>query len=236
MSRLWKRGARVIIFAQPSLHRVLRTLSPTVAVVNTTEGLGKVDYVCATFSLPLAFSDQPIPNAIPYLRATPEAAAAWRARIGSQGFKIGVCWSGLKSAGADRSFPLALLSGLARLPSVRLISLQKDGGREDIAALPAGMTVEVLDAAHESGDFLDPAAVMANLDLVITCDTSAANLAGGLGCRTWVAAKHVADWRWQSSGPTTPWFPSARVFRQPIAGDWQSVFAEMEDVLRSERA
>ncbi len=225
------KGARVVILAPPPLHRLLRTLSPMIAVTNSTAGLGAIDYVCATFSLPLAFIDQPIPDAVPYLHATPEAIADWRARIGTEGFKIGVCWGVAKAKDSTRTFPLAGLVRLARLPSVRLISLQKGEELEQLATLSAGMTVELLGDDYDRGDFLDTAAVMANLDVVISCDTSVANLAGALGYRTWVAVKHVAEWRWRPSGPTTPWYPTARVFRQKAQDAWDGVFIEMEQAL-----
>ncbi|MBN9553246.1 MAG: hypothetical protein J0H61_01005, partial [Alphaproteobacteria bacterium] len=97
--------------------------------------------------------------------------------------------------------------------------------------LPPGMRVEELGPAYEAGDFAETAAAIAALDLVITCDTAIAHLAGALGRPAWIALKHAAEWRWLVGRDDSPWYPSLRLFRQPVAGDWQSVFAAMARTL-----
>ena len=112
---------------------------------------------------------------------------------------------------------------------MRLISLQTHHGLDQLSDLPAKMTIELLgnefDAGHDT--FLDSAAIMMNLDLFISCDTAMAHLAGALGRPVWIALKRVPDWRWMREGEDTPWYPTARLFRQSKAGDWGEVFSRM---------
>jgi tetratricopeptide (TPR) repeat protein len=120
-------------------------------------------------------------------------------------------------------------------PGVRLISLQKHHGLDQLANLPAGAKVETLGEDFDSGPdaFIDTAAAMSNLDLIITADTSTAHLAGALGCPTWVALKYVPDWRWLLDRNDSPWYPTMRLFRQETPGDWKLVFSTIEQELRS---
>ena len=129
-----------------------------------------------------------------------------------------------------RSFPLAALSGIARHPDVRLISLQKGAGVEQLDQLPQGMAVETLGPDYDSGPdaFIDAAAALEVMDLVITCDTAIAHLAGALARPAWVALKYAADWRWLTGRSDSPWYPGMRLFRQESRGDWRSVFQAME--------
>jgi hypothetical protein len=131
-----------------------------------------------------------------------------------------------------------MLQPVSQLPGVRLISLQKVNGLEQLASLPAGMQVETLGDDFDPGPdaFVDTAAAMACCDLVITMDTSVAHLAGALGVPTWVALPYVADWRWLVGRTDSPWHPSARLFRQSTRGDWTSVFAQIESALREKLA
>jgi Glycosyltransferase family 9 (heptosyltransferase) len=148
--------------------------------------------------------------------------------------KIGIAWQGSQLAiDIGRSFPLALVQRLAAVPGVRLISLQKDAGSEQLKSIPEGMRVEDFGARLDRGAdaFLDTAAIMANVDLVITSDTSIAHLAGALGRPTWVALKHVPDWRWLLGRQDSPWYPSHRLFRQEGPGIWESVFERMHTEL-----
>ena len=224
-------GARVILSAQDSLAPVLRTLDPRIDVVTAGDIPAQFDYHIALLSLPLAFQTglTTIPANIPYLRAEPERAQRWRTRIGDAGFKIGICWQGSYIAG-NRSFALRCLEGISRLPGVRLISLQKGGGLEQLDALPGGMSVQALGGDFPE-DFADTAAAMQTMDLVITCDTSVAHLAGALGRPTWTALRYAPDWRWLLEREDSPWYPGMRLFRQAERGDWTGVFAKMEFAL-----
>jgi ADP-heptose:LPS heptosyltransferase len=165
----------------------------------------------------------------PYLRAEPERLEKWRRRVGTDGLKIGICWQGGPSNLA-RSFPLAALAEIASRPRVRLISLQKGAGCEQ---LDGSFSVETLGETYDAGPdaFLDAAAVMETVDLVISCDTSLAHLAGALGRPVWVALKFAPDWRYLTGRDDSPWYPTMRLFRQDRPGDWQSVFSKMTAAL-----
>jgi hypothetical protein len=172
--------------------------------------------------------------AFPYLAVDPDRSAEWRRRLGSHSFKIGIAWQGNRWRGAPagivgRWMKLAELQPLSQVPGVRLIDLQKGEGTEQLAALPHGLRVETLGDDFDSGPdaFADTAAVMQHLDLIVSCDTAIAHLAGALGRPTWIALQHVPEWRWGLAGDTTPWYPSVRLFRQPKRGDWGSVFVQM---------
>ena len=221
-------GAQVILTAQAVLVRLLESLDPRIEIVPATIVPAAFDYHIPLLSLPLAFGTEVtnIPATVPYLRAEPEQVARMRSRIGGTGFKIGICWQGSYIAGT-RSFAVRQLERIARLPGARLISLQKGAGIEQLGSLPDGMTVESL-GGNFPEDFVETAAAMEAMDLIITCDTSVAHLAGALGRPVWVALRYAADWRWLLERPDSPWYPGMRLFRQNALGDWPSVFAEIE--------
>ena len=230
------KGAKVVLAAQNALHRLLGTLSPTVEVIADDGEPAHFDLHCPLMTLPLAFDTrlETIFAPVPYLGAEPERVETWKRKIGEDGIKVGICWQGSTTAYAaklQRSFPLALFRDLSLLPGVRLISLQKSDGADQLSHLPEGMRVETLGEEFDSGPdaFLDSAAVMQSLDLVITTDTALAHLAGALGRPVWTIVKHIPDWRWLLERPDCPWYPSMRLFRQRARGDWQSAF----DAVRS---
>jgi hypothetical protein len=165
--------------------------------------------------------------------------ARWREVLGPAGFKIGISWQGSKlPIDVGRSFPVALFGALSGLPGIRLISLQKNAGEEQLDALPGDSSIERLGADFDAGPdaFLDTAAVMESLDLVITSDTSIAHLAGALGRPTWVALKHIPDWRWLLGRADCPWYPSHTLFRQERRGDWDGVFGRIRVALAARLA
>src|SRR5262249_25146736 len=188
----------------------------------------------ALMSLPYRFNTElgSIPSKVPYLRAEAELEMRWKARIGTHGFKVGIAWQGTPAGRIDkgRSIPLENFVPLTRIPGVRLISLQKHDGLDQLSALPQDIKIETLGDSFDDGPdaFIDTAAVMNSLDLVITSDTSVAHLAGALGRPTWVALKDVPDWRWLLDREDSPWYPTLRLFRQPQRDDWASVFANIE--------
>ncbi len=130
--------------------------------------------------------------------------------------------------------PLLALAPLATIAGVRLISLQKGFGEEQLSDLPPAMRVETLGADFDAGPdaFVDAAAAMMRLDLVVTCDTSIAHLAGALARPVWVALKSDAEWRWMTDRKDSPWYPTMRLFRQRRRGDWREVFEAMAEELR----
>jgi hypothetical protein len=207
--------------------------------VEKGKALPSFDYHCPLMSLPLAFNTalESIPNKIPYIHSNLNNQIKWQELIGGAGFKVAVCWQGSTKAKVDvgRSFPVSLFEGLAHIDGVRLISLQKNEGVEQLKNLPVGMIVETLPDDFDSGEnaFLDSAAVMKCVDLVITSDTALTHLAGALGVKTWLPLKYVPDWRWMLDRSDSPWYPNHRLFRQQTSDDWISVFTEMEKELKS---
>jgi Flp pilus assembly protein TadD len=222
-------GDNVVFEAPPRLIRLLSSNPALPPMIPAGATLPQFDTVVPLLSLPARTN---LPGAQPpYLFAEPDRVAAWKSRIGQNGFRVGINWQGHSGRFEDkgRSIPLAMFRPLA-IPGVRLISLQKGEGEEQIAA--AGFPLETLDGLDAGPDaFLDTAAVMANLDLVITSDTSIAHLAGALGRPVWVALRWVPDWRWMLERADSPWYPTMRLFRQSSDGDWTPVFAAMAQAL-----
>ena len=231
------RATRVILWVQPALKALLSSIDG-VTVLGMDEPVDGVGVYCPLISLPRLFQTtaQTIPPVVPYVRTDPAAVESWRTRIGRDDrLKVGICWQGKSGVDIDRgrSIPLSFFAPLARMPSVRLISLQKNVGTEQLADLPKGMKVETLGETFDAGAgaFLDTAAVMESLDLVITSDTAVAHIAGTLRRPTWVALKRYPDWRWGTEATQSPWYPSMRLFRQTTPGDWGGVFDEIAGAL-----
>jgi tetratricopeptide (TPR) repeat protein len=230
-----KAGAEPHLLAPAKLHRLIGALVEGRLFEREPADV-TFDAQIAISSLPRAFGTRldSVPAQVPYLHPEKWRLPRWAQRIGEQGFRIGCVWQGNANPEADiaRSFPLEALAPLASLEGVRLISLQKGYGEEQISA--AAIPIERLDPEYDTGynAFLDAAAVMSLLDLVVTCDTSMAHLAGALGVPVWVALKQDAEWRWMRGRDDSPWYPTMRLFRQPSPGDWASVFAAMAETLR----
>jgi tetratricopeptide (TPR) repeat protein len=182
-----------------------------------------------------------IPAAIPYLAIGEISLEKWRQRLSSQGLsgqeglRVGIVWQGSRTHTSDRtrSISLAEFAPLARLAGVNLVSLQKRDGLEQLDSIDFPLHRLGDDWDQGAGPFVDTAAVMKNLDLVITADTAAAHLAGALGVRVWVALATHVDWRWGLEREDTPWYPSMRLFRQTCAGDWAEVFSRIATALQS---
>jgi tetratricopeptide (TPR) repeat protein len=229
-------GVEPTFLCPPRLRRLLSSLTGIRLVAERSPG-ERFDAQIAVSSLPRAFATrlETVPASVPYLAAEPERARKWAARIGAEGFKVGIVWQGNPNPEADtaRSAPLAAFAPLAAIPGVRLISLQRGAGVEQLADLPAGMRVKTLGDDFDAGPdgFVDTAAAMGALDLVVTCDTSVAHLAGALARPTWVALKQVAEWRWLRDRDDSPWYPTMRLFRQTRRGEWSDVFAAMAAAL-----
>jgi Tfp pilus assembly protein PilF len=217
----------VVLEVQPGLRHLMHRAANTVVTVG--DALPAFDLWCPLLSLPRLLGMQaPAP---PYLAADSGRVAAWRERIGTNGRRIGIAWQGNPAAAAERgrSVPLREFLPLARIPGVRLISLQKHHGVEQLSGAAEGLSIETLGDNFDAGPdaFIDTAAVMQCLDLIVTSDTSVAHLAGALGRPAWVALQHVPDWRWLMEGEDCHWYPTMRLFRQSRRGDWAGVFARM---------
>jgi tetratricopeptide (TPR) repeat protein len=219
----------VVLEVQPGLRHLISCVLDETRIVTVGRPLPRFDVWCPLLSLPyLLGMEAPQP---PYLAANAARVAEWRARIGTHGRRIGIAWQGNPTSAAERgrSVPLGEFLPLAQLPGVRLISLQKHDGLQQLASLPEQLRIETLGDDFDSGPeaFLDAAAVMQCVDLVVTSDTAVAHLCGALGRPVWVALQHVPDWRWQLNGEACAWYPTMRLFRQPKRGDWASVFARI---------
>ncbi len=232
-----KTGATVIIESQPALVPLLNA-SGFANVVAHGDPLGQFDVQALLASLPGIVGTRldTIPSEVPYLRADPRLVELWRERLAAiDGYRVGICWQGNTEYLRDRwrSIPLVEFSQLAEVPGVRLISLQRRDGLEQLANASSQFSIVELgrdvDAAH--GAFMDTAAIMQHLDLVVTSDTATAHLAGALGVPVWVALAHAAEWRWLADRDDSPWYPTMRLFRQLEWNEWTTVFRRMATAL-----
>ena len=230
-------GANIIFAVEPKLRRLLRCSPFTFSLIDPKLPDVPFDYHCALMSLPHAFKTtlDNVPSQIPYLHPELERQDYWLTKLQDKGFKIGICWQGSRSKiDQGRSIPLSEFYRLAIFNNVSLLSLQKGYGEEQLSDIPAG--INIFDLGNEfdatSDAFIDAAAVIVNCDLVITSDTAIAHLAGALGIKTWVALRSVPDWRWMLERTDSPWYPTMKLFRQSVAGDWTSVFEDMVNELR----
>jgi len=232
------RGARVILQVQRPLVPLLRTLAGGIAVIAEEDPLPPFDCHVPLLSLPLALGTTlpTIPAAVPYLHADPVLSENWARRLGpdrreARRLRVGLAWSGNPRQPNDRNRSMAL-STLAPLCArdADFIALQPDIRPADAAAL-AAQGIRAFGA--ELHDFADTAALVANLDLVISVCTSCAHLAGALGAPVWVLLGYAADWRWLHGRVDSPWYPSARLFRQTVPGAWEDVVHTLGDHLQS---
>lgn len=212
---------------QAPLVPLLRSLEG-VEVAGMGDELPPFNYQASLMSLPYLLGGHAVPADRAYLAVEPARVEAWRSRLPADGFKIGIAWQGNPNAEIDRgrSIPLAHFKSLAEVPGVRLVSLQKHDGLAQLEAFPAPIWQAPEDCDRD-GAFLDTAAIMMSLDLIITSDTAMAHVAGALGRPVWVLLKAVPDWRWLLDRADSPWYPSARLFRQKRHGDWEAVMAEV---------
>jgi Flp pilus assembly protein TadD len=228
---------RLILRVQRALTRLLAASFPDALVLGADEPLPPFDAHCALMSLPLALKLGPASFAPekPYLHADPGLADAWRARLGpAPGPRIGVAWSGAAIHKDDRNRSIAL-PRLAPLlgQQAEWVCLQDRVRAEDAGAL--ALLGQVRFVGEQLSDFAETAALVAQMDLVITVDTSIAHLAGAMGKPVWILLPFSPDWRWGLEGAATPWYPSARLFRQPKPGDWEAVVADVARELNAWR-
>ena len=230
-------GGRVIVECQQPLSRLLSRCRGIDQLVEKGALLPDFDVHAPLLSLPgiLKTRLESVPAKIPYVLAETTVVERWRAELGPiGGLKIGIVWRGNPQHKNDRarSIPLDRFEGLASLPGVHLFSLQKGAGVEELPVVADRFSVTEL--GGRLTDFLDTAAVLMNLDLVIACDTAVVHLAGALGIPVWVALPFAPDWRWLLGREDSPWYPTMRLFRQPAAGDWHGVFEAIRAAVESQ--
>jgi Flp pilus assembly protein TadD len=241
---LAERDATVVFEVMPQLKALMASLPGAVSVLARGEPLPRVDYHCPLVSLPRAFETQmaTIPRSVPYLAAESARVASWANRLqGLRGLRVGIAWQGNMQVerliwARGRSIPLHALAPLAEIPEVALVSLQKGPGTEQLGQVPFRDRILDLGPQFDGGPdaFRDSAAVMENLDLVITSDTSIAHLAGALARPVWVALNASADWRWLLDRTDSPWYPTMRLFRQPDRSrGWAPVVADLTAALQA---
>lgn len=219
------RGALVVLQVAPPLAPLLRPLAD--AVVAPGAALPPHDAWCPLLSLPRGFATTPqtVPAA-PYLAADPAALHRWRRLLGRRrGLRVGLAWAGNPLHPFDhlRSLPLAALAPLLAVPGVEFHAVQPEARPDDAR----------IRAHPEIADFADAAALLALMDVVVSVDTAAAHLAGALGRPVWIMLARPADFRWMQDRSDTPWYPSARLFRQRTAGDWSGVTGHVAEELRA---
>jgi hypothetical protein len=222
------RGGRVLLELQGSLVPLARSLKCPVQIIAAGAPRPRFDVRCSLMTVPLAFRTtlETIPRDVPYLWADPALVERWRPRLAPDAaLRIGVVWAGnpRQATETKRGIGIDGYRALFPVPGTRWFSLQVGPRAPDVARLPPGM---VTDLSSELTDFAQTAAVIRNLDLVITTDTSVAHLAGALGQPVWTMLRWSPDWRWAMSGQSNAWYPTMRLFRQARRDDWREPLAE----------
>ncbi len=238
------RGARVVALVPPELVRLFATLDGVAEVLSAPAALPAFDWHIPFFSLPRAFATalHSIPDSARYLSAAPGRAEAWAARLPQGGLRAGLCWAGqarpwlpgFSALDARRSMNLTTLLPLAEVPGLNLISLQKGPAAAEAAAPPRPLVLH--DPMPAATDFADTAAIIANLDIVISVDTAVAHLAGALGKPVLLLDRYDACWRWLAGRQDSPWYPRMRILRQDVPGDWTPVIERAAALLAAFRA
>lgn len=228
---LKQRGATVHFEAQERLIKLLARTPGIDTIYPLGQDPPEYDVYAPLMSIPglMGTGLDAIPADVPYVHPDPDLVDYWRRELAAYPeFKVGINWQGNREYSGDfhRSMPLSHFAALARVPGVRLFSLQKNAGYDQLKEL--GDAFPVVDLGprldEASGPFMDTAAVMKNLDLFITSDTAVAHLAGALGVPVWVALSSAPGWQWMAGREDSPWYPTMRLFRQSRLGDWPSVF------------
>jgi tetratricopeptide (TPR) repeat protein len=227
-------GATVILEAQAPLIGLLSTLDGVDRLVARGDPLPDFDCHCPLMSLPLAFQTDAssIPSATAYLRADPDHMARWTERLGTKrALRIGIVWSGNPKHGDDYKRSLHLADFVRGLPKgAECYGLQKDIRAQDRETLE--IYPDIVFLGDQIADFADTAALCELMDVIVSVDTSVAHLAGALGRPLWLLLPFNPDWRWLLDRDDSPWYPSARLFRQPKLGDWPSLLANVREKLQ----
>ncbi len=232
------KGGTVIFEVRESLYTLLEAF-PGVDQIETFSFTKKCivphDFHIPLMSLPKLFGTtlKTIPAKNPYIHAAPCKTNKWKVRIGETGYKVGIVWTGSPTFEAShlKACSLKHFARLAEIQEVQLLGLQKGDAATKYCRIPE--TARIDNLGPELKDFSDTAAVIENLDLVISIDTSVAHLAGAMGKPVWTLLPFSPDWRWMLGRDDSPWYPSMRLFRQPEPGDWDSVFLQVETELKA---
>ena len=225
-----QRGAKVIVSCQNELTSLLKKVEGVHQVVGYREQIPRFDIYYPLLSLPFIFHTtlESIPAQVPYIKADLSLVQQWRSKIQDQIFqcKIGLVWAGRE----QHSCALELFLSLSKLDGITFYSLQKGVAAAQAKNATEGMML--VDYMEDIHDFSDTAAIIENLDLIISVDTAVAHLAGALGKPVWTLLPFVPDWRWLLNRDDSPWYPTMRLFRQPALGDWESVIGRVSHDLQ----
>jgi ADP-heptose:LPS heptosyltransferase len=232
-------GARVIVECRPQLANLLASCPGIDLVITAGQPLPDFDVQLPMLSLGAVMGTTlvDIPVKVPYLFPDPALVEKWKQALAApEGLKVGIAWQGNPDYRFDRfrSIPLERFAPLAAVRGVRLFGMQMGAGREQLASLATPFAIT--DLGDVLGDFHNTAAIMRNLDLVVTSDSVPAHLAGALGMPTWVALAYLPDWRWMLKRRDSPWYPTMRLYRQSRPDDWQEVFQSIATDLAAFRA
>lgn len=240
---LVEQGAQIVLECSEPLERLFRSLSADIQIVTGGAEWPPYDYHCPIVSLPRLFGTtiDSIPTRIPYLHAEPQLSKEWASRLpGDDRMRVGLVWSGgahkgfydfVNNLNRHRGMKLAELAPLFELDGVQYVSLQKGEAVDELQGFAKRDDILQFDA--ELSDFAQTAALVAQLDLVISVDTSVVHLAGALGKPVWVLSRLGGCWRWLAQGQDSPWYPQARVFRQKKLACWSPVVDEVVEALRT---
>jgi hypothetical protein len=229
------RCARVVVEARPEVAALLATAPGVDEVVTFGGPAPRVTSWIPAMSLPgeLGVTPETVPAAVPYLSPDPVSAAAWRMNLASEaGLRVGLVWAGNPTHELDfsRTVPARELAALAGIPGVRWFSLQKGRGSEGLgAARAAGL--DLRDLGPMLADFSETAAAVQALDVVVSVDTAVAHVAGALARPVYILLHHVPEWRWMLGREDSPWYPTARLFRQDRRDDWASTLRRVREAV-----
>jgi len=230
-----KLGGQVVLEVQQPLVSLFSALSGIERVIAKSDEPPLTDCYIPLLSLPHIFGTtlDTVPPPLPHLVPDPSKVEAWRHKLADdRQFRVGLVWRGSATnpMDGDRSCPLAEFVPLLVLPGVSCYSLQVGPAADEIVSLP--QAADLINLTAHLDDFSDTAALVANLDLIISVDTAVAHLAGAMGKPVWIMLVHTPDWRWMLDRDDSPWYPTARLFRQPQPGDWNSVAREIASALQ----
>ena len=232
-----KLGAKVIFEVEDSLIKLMKNLNGNFAIVRKGEKLPFFDCHCPLLSLPHAFKTNinSIPQNIPYITKPSLPKKIWENKLNQDNFNIGICWQGSSySKDEGRSFSIKYFKNISKIKNVKLFSLQKNDGAEQLHSnFEEIKVINFGSDLDKEAAFLDTAVLMTKLDLIITVDTSIAHLAGSMGCKVWVLLQFIPDWRWMLDKKITPWYPSMKLFRQSKLNDWNGPFKQIENEINS---
>lgn len=234
-------GATVVVIAPAQLMKLLSHCDYIDMLLPQGSSIASYDATTTLMSLPALFNstEETIPVNIPYINPDPDLVNFWQTSMCNSKFKIGLCWQADVSNDASRlpvarrGIPLKLLYPLGDINNVQFYSLQQKDGTEQLTDIPDEFPIYIFDENFDKthGSFMDTAAVMHQLNLIITVDTAIAHLAGSMGIPVWLLLPYSADWRWIAGRTDSPWYPTMRIFKQPAPFDWQTVVQDVEQEL-----